>query len=125
MGVLSVANTSVIWWGQGLGREAEDEAAVEVSMVSLPDEDTRPPRLDRTVSVLRDYRKDHRLLATCESGPPLEVRVPELETIDWDRLDEVSTGESLANRRGKWEWWKRWTLSRVQEVGYNIEAEIH
>lgn len=85
MGVLSVANTSVVWWGTGLGSESSE------SSKSL----------------------DHRLLATCESGPPLEVRVPELETVDWDRLDDGT--ESLANRRGAWPWWKRWTLSRVQE----------
>nr|XP_018263840.1 uncharacterized protein I303_03713 [Kwoniella dejecticola CBS 10117]OBR85998.1 hypothetical protein I303_03713 [Kwoniella dejecticola CBS 10117] len=56
---------------------------------------------------------DQRLLATCESGPPLEVRLPELQTVGWDRLDEH--GETLSNRRGRWEWWKRFGLSRVQE----------
>ncbi|WVW83059.1 hypothetical protein I302_105076 [Kwoniella bestiolae CBS 10118] len=71
MGVLSVANTSVIW--------------------------------------------DQRLLATCESGPPLEVRLPSLRTVGWDRLKDPHTGESLADRRGQWEWWKRFGLSRVQE----------
>nr|XP_019013550.1 uncharacterized protein I206_01620 [Kwoniella pini CBS 10737]OCF52331.1 hypothetical protein I206_01620 [Kwoniella pini CBS 10737] len=75
MGVLSVANTSVIWWGR------------------------EPP--------------DQRLLATCESGPPLEVRLPELQTVGWDRLNDQ--GESLSDRRGRWEWWKRFGLSRVQE----------
>lgn len=92
MGVLSVANTSVLWWGKGLGSEAEQER-----------------------SEGKDFGSpDHRLLATCESGPPLEVRVPELETIGWDRLSD-NQGESLGNRRGKWEWWKRWSLPRVQE----------
>ena len=119
MGVLSVANTSVIWWGQGLGREAEEEAAVEASMIVVPEEmlgaSSSSPRR-HSISTLREYPKDHRLLATCESGPPMEVRVPELETVGWDLLDESYTGESLATRRGKWAWWQRWTLPRIQEV---------
>lgn len=98
MGVLSVANTSVIWWGRGLGSEAEDEREIE-------DE----------VSGMNDTGGDGRLLATCESGPPLEVRVPGLETVGWDRLKD-GNGESLDQRRGNWEWFKRWGLSRVQEV---------
>lgn len=98
LGVLSVANTSVIWWATGLGTEAEEEKGIDDSL-GENEEDV-----------------DGRLLATCESGPPLEVRVPGLETVRWDRLDDVS-GESLGNRRGKWEWFKRWGLSRVQEVG--------
>jgi hypothetical protein len=98
LGVLSVANTSVIWWATGLGTEAEEEKGIDDSLGECED------------------LVDGRLLATCESGPPLEVRVPGLETVRWDRLDDVS-GESLGNRRGKWEWFKRWGLSRVQEVG--------
>lgn len=97
MGVLSVANTSVIWWGRGLGSEAEDEKAIEDDVLGAEEEG------------------DGRLLATCESGPPLEVRVPGLETVGWDRLDD-GTGETLDKRRGTWEWFKRWGLSRVQEV---------
>jgi hypothetical protein len=108
MGVLSVANTSVLWWGQGLGSEAEEEASVEASTGLSSPGLTKP--------ITSEYSKDHRLLATCESGPPLEVRVPELETIGWDRLVEQETGESLSDRRGKWDWWKKWTLPRVQEV---------
>lgn len=98
MGVLSVANTSVIWWGRGLGAEAEDEREIE-----------------EEISGIKETGGDGRLLATCESGPPLEVRVPGLETVGWDRLDDEN-GESLDMRRGKWEWFKRWGLSRVQEV---------
>lgn len=98
MGVLSVANTSVIWWGRGIGFEAEDEREIEEEL-----------------SGIEEVGGDGRLLATCESGPPLEVRVPGLETVGWDRLDD-SSGESLDKRRGKWEWFKRWGLSRVQEV---------
>ena len=97
LGVLSVANTSVIWWATGLGTEAEEEKGIDDSLGE------------------NEGDVDGRLLATCESGPPLEVRVPGLETVRWDRLDDVS-GESLGNRRGKWEWFKRWGLSRVQEV---------
>lgn len=119
MGVLSVANTSVLWWGEGMGSEAEEEAVVESSMFLLDDMGTgagpRRPGYKRSESILRDYRRDHRLLATCESGPPLEVRVPELQTVDWDRLED-STGENLGKRRGHWEWFKRFGLSRVQEV---------
>lgn len=108
MGVLSVANTSVLWWGQGMGKEAEDEA--EVDNMTL--HDMNGAELQEEPVRLR--RHDHRLLATCESGPPLEVRVPELETVGWDRLKDA-TGESLSNRRGRWELWKRYTLPRVQE----------
>lgn len=98
LGVLSVANTSVIWWATGLGIEAEEEKGIDDSLG------------------FSGEMGDGRLLATCESGPPLEVRVPGLETVRWDRLDD-GHGESLGNRRGKWEWFKRWGLSRVQEVG--------
>jgi hypothetical protein len=98
MGVLSVANTSVIWWGRGLGFEAVEEKEIEDDI--LGDEGDGG---------------DGRLLATCESGPPLEVRVPGLETVRWDRLEDGS-GEDLGKRRGTWEWFKRWGLSRVQEV---------
>jgi len=42
------------------------------------------------------------------------VRVPELETVAWDRLRD-ETGEDLGVRRGRWQWWKKWGLSRVQE----------
>lgn len=101
LGVLSVANTSVIWWATGLGTEAEEEKGIEDDLG------------------LGEVEGDGRLLATCESGPPLEVRVPGLETVRWDRLEDVD-GESLGNRRGKWEWFKRWGLSRVQEVGLSL-----
>jgi hypothetical protein len=103
MGVLSVANTSVIWWGTSLGVEAEEEKGIDDDLALEGDQD----------------EGDGRLLATCESGPPLEVRVPDLETVRWDRLDD-GLGESLGNRRGKWEWFKRWGLSRVQEVGDSV-----
>ncbi|WVF72160.1 hypothetical protein IAT40_006972 [Kwoniella sp. CBS 6097] len=103
MGVLSVANTSVIWWGHGLGTEAAEEDEVE-GCLDEEDED------DVAVEL-----RSQRLLATCESGPPLEVRVPELQTVDWDRLRDERSGEDLGQRRGNWEWWKRLGLSRVQE----------
>jgi hypothetical protein len=112
MDVLSVANTSVLWWGQGLGTEAEKEADLEI----LAHAKGGRPGIKRKESILRDYRKDHRLLATCESGPPLEVRVPELQTIGWDRLEEAGTGENLATRRGKGQWFSK-MLGKVQEVG--------
>jgi len=115
MGVLSVANTSVIWWGQGLGSEAKEEMLIEQDLDLVEMDTDARPGMYRAKSTLRDYKRDHRLLATCESGPPLEVRVPELETIGWDRLDDRN-GESLGTRRGRWEWWKKFTLPRVQEV---------
>jgi hypothetical protein len=134
LGVLSVANTSVVWWGQGMGSEAEEEALVESSMGGAisqnPMESSghggdapRRPGMRRVESVLREYRRDHRLLATCESGPPLEVRVPELQTVNWDRLGD-GTGETLGTRRGKWAWFKRFGLSRVQEVGQIYAMEM-
>ena len=98
MGVLSVANTSVLWWGKNLGLEAEQEKEKRFELGQDDVDDN-----------------DHRLLATCESGPPLEVRVPELETVGWDRLKD-DNGENLGIRRGRWEWWKKWSLPRVQEV---------
>ena len=116
MGILSVANTSLIWWGQGLGYEAEDEAEVEASLAVFTETSSSSTGLDTSSGCKREYLEDHRLLATCESGPPLEVRVPELETVRWDRLEEIGSGESLSHRRGSHAWWKRWTLPRVQEV---------
>ena len=114
MGVLSVANTSVVWWGRGLGSEARDEQAkASAARPSLGRRRTTG-RAASSVQVPR-YEPDQRLLATCESGPPLEVRVPELETIRWDRLSDTN-GEHLGMRRGKWEWFKRFGLARVQEV---------
>ncbi|WWD10113.1 hypothetical protein V865_008246 [Kwoniella europaea PYCC6329] len=100
MGVLSVANTSVIWWGRGLGLDELEEDQVEHVLGA---------------SEMLSNDPDQRLLATCESGPPLEVQLPSLQTIGWDRLKDPFTGESLAERRGRWEWWKRFGLSRVQE----------
>lgn len=127
MGVLSVANTSVVWWGRGLGKEARQEEEerererLRLQISSRTDEtkDGSRPALGRrrTTGGLakRADRADQRLLATCESGPPLEVRIPELETVGWDRLADAH-GEDLGMRRGKWEWFKRWGLARVQEV---------
>jgi hypothetical protein len=119
MGVLSVANTAVIWWGQGLGKEAEEEAKVEAA-ISIEGGSGGRRKFRRMNSLVREYRKDHRLLATCESGPPLEVRVPGLETVWWDRLRDEQ-GENLAMRRGKSEWWRRWSLTRVQEVSLTAD----
>ena len=89
LGVLSVANTSVIWWGSGLGHDSSD----------VP---------------------DHRLLATCESGPPLEVRLPDLETVGWDRLEDIQSQESLSRSRQSTPFWKRWGLSKIQEVSVSL-----
>ncbi len=90
VGTLSVANTNVIWWSSDLGSEASEEGEVKAI-------------------------QDGRLLALCESGPPLEVRVPELQTVDWDRLEDMETKLSLRGRR-KGLGWKRWGLGRIQDV---------
>ncbi|EIW69469.1 hypothetical protein TREMEDRAFT_30937 [Tremella mesenterica DSM 1558] len=101
LGVLSVANTNVIWWGQGLGIEAGEEAKMEDGSKTIETEQQSFQHVD-----------DHRLLATCESGPPLEVRLPELETVGWDRLVDSKSGEDLARRRGRSGWWTRFGLPR-------------
>lgn len=109
VGVLSVANTSVIWWGTGLGSEAAEERRAR---------ETGPG----VVNPVQLGANDQRLLATCESGPPLEVRVPELETVGWDRLDESRSAENLRSRRGPTSWWTRWGLARVQEVRAGVHV---
>jgi hypothetical protein len=101
VGTLSVANTNVMWWGSNLGSEAE-----ETSQNGESNEDGKPDR---------NGSKDNRLLALCESGPPLEVRVPGLETVGWDRLKDKRTDADLRDRRRGWGW-KRWGLGRIQEV---------
>lgn len=97
VGTLSVVNTNVVWWGSGLGSEAEDKpnAAGEENSEGV-------------------IKKTGRLLGLCESGPPMEIRVPELETVDWDRLDD-GQGESLRENYGKWDP-RGWKLARLQEV---------
>ena len=113
MGVLSVANTSVVWWGRGMGKEAQlDKGKRDAARPSLG---RRRTTGRASLTQVPRYEPDQRLLATCESGPPLEVRVPELETIGWDRLPDTA-GEHLGVRRGRWEWFKRFGLARVQEV---------
>lgn len=39
---------------------------------------------------------DGRMLATCESGPPMHVGLPELETVDWHTFKDEKTGKSLS-----------------------------
>ncbi|KAL1305963.1 hypothetical protein AAFC00_004100 [Neodothiora populina] len=60
---------------------------------------------------------DGRALATCESGPPMRVSLPGLETIGWYNGDR-SEGESAADSRSKGEvfggsgmlsWMREWT----------------
>jgi hypothetical protein len=96
VGTLSVVNTNVIWWGSGLGSEAEEERDKEGANGVL--------------------KKTGRLLGTCESGPPMEIRVPELETVDWDRLEDEQ-GESLREKYAKWDP-RGWRLARLQEVSH-------
>lgn len=106
VGTLSVANTNVLWWGSNLGSEAAAEAK-EVD-----------GRAGESAAIARDpcaEDKDGRLLALCESGPPLQVRVPGLETVGWDRLKDKTTDRDLRDRRRGWGW-KRWGLGRIQEV---------
>jgi hypothetical protein len=109
VGTLSVANTNVLWWGSGLGMEANDEVTKGTADVSGATNDIK------TTGVKAVEERDGRLLALCESGPPLEVRVPELETVDWDRLKDKKTGQDLRDDRKGWGW-RRWGLGRIQEV---------
>lgn len=118
MSVLSVANTSVVWWGQGMGSEAAEEIRAEVAAQQAELDvggEKRPNIRRRLTNKGLGYKRDHRLLATCESGPPLEVRVPELETVRWDRLEDTK-GEDLNARRGEKSWLKRFGMSSVSEV---------
>lgn len=48
---------------------------------------------------------DGRLLATCESGPPMHVGMPELETVDWHTFRDESTGKALAVIPGSFKEW--------------------
>jgi hypothetical protein len=124
MGVLSVANTAVVWWGQGMGSEAAEEIRAEVAAEKLEAEKaggSRPNLRRRLTNKGMGYKRDHRLLATCESGPPLEVRVPELETVRWDRLEDTK-GENLNTKRGKMGWMSRLGLSAVSEVSYPVSV---
>jgi hypothetical protein len=104
VGTLSVANTNVIWWGSNFGLEAAEEKADGVAGETEDD-------------------KDGRLLALCESGPPLQVRVPGLETVGWDRLKDKTTDRDLRDRRTGWGW-KRWGLGRIQEVRLSVESVV-
>ncbi|KAL7423941.1 hypothetical protein Q5752_001526 [Cryptotrichosporon argae] len=108
MGVLSVANTSVVWWGTGMGSEAAAERAAAAAEAAEAEasEDTQGD--DESV-------RNHRLLATCESGPPLEVRVPGLETVGWDRLADAAGASLKSQSRPGRSWWSRWGLPAVQE----------
>lgn len=124
---LSVANTSVVWWGQGMGREAEAEIRAEMEKEAERMLDTvpagaagggggvRPGIARRPTGSAAGYKRDHRLLATCESGPPLEVRLPEFETVRWDRLED-GQGEDLSSRRGKSGWRHKFSTGSVSEV---------
>ncbi|KAJ9107703.1 hypothetical protein QFC21_001163 [Naganishia friedmannii] len=107
VGTLSVANTNVLWWGSGLGMEANDE----VAKGGAPLEANKG---NQTTTDRATEERDGRLLALCESGPPLEVRIPELETVDWDRLKDKQTGRDLRDDRKGWGW-RRWGLGRIQE----------
>ncbi|CCG82935.1 Putative uncharacterized protein [Taphrina deformans PYCC 5710] len=48
---------------------------------------------------------DNRLLATCESGPPMHIGLPELETVDWHTFTDERTGVSLAPIPGSSKEW--------------------
>jgi hypothetical protein len=102
VGTLSVVNTNVLWWGTGLGTEAEEERNASQDKPSK-------------------RKQDGRLLALCESGPPMEMRIPELETVDWDRLEDEK-GQSLRTKRSKWNP-KSWSLARLQEVRWRRYSE--
>ncbi len=48
---------------------------------------------------------DKRLLATCESGPPMECSAPELETIDWHTFADPDTNVKLSRLAGSSSEW--------------------
>lgn len=48
---------------------------------------------------------DNRLLATCESGPPMHVGLPELETVDWHTFRDAQSGKSLSAVAGSSSEW--------------------
>ena len=48
---------------------------------------------------------DRRLLATCESGPPMHVGLPELETVDWHTFKDEKTGRALSSVPGSSQEW--------------------
>lgn len=107
VGTLSVVNTNVLWWGAGLGAEAAEEEEARVN-----DENKQA----HGSNAQRGSGKTGRLLGLCESGPPMEVRVPELQTVGWDRLED-DRGENLSENYGKWDP-RGWRLARIQEVSH-------
>lgn len=112
VGTLSVVNTNVLWWGAGLGSEAAEEEAMQ--------------NKDKEVqgsTAQRGSGKTGRLLGLCESGPPMEVRVPELQTVGWDRLED-DRGENLSESYGKWDP-RGWRLARIQEVSLILVSSLH
>lgn len=126
VGTLSVANTNVIWWGRGLGEEAKQERKQRLGEKAQDDGqtskvETLPTSHDRdTTSAVNTVTKgDHRLLALCESGPPLEVRLPALETVGWDKLQDSLTHSGLDDgpdgQQAPWYSWRKWGLARLQE----------
>jgi carotenoid cleavage dioxygenase-like enzyme len=105
VGTLSVVNTNVLWWGAGLGSEAAEEERMNNENKGTQGSNAQ-----------RGSGKTGRLLGLCESGPPMEVRVPELQTVGWDRLED-DQGEQLSETYGKWDP-RGWRLARIQEVSH-------
>ncbi len=103
VGTLSVANTSVVWW---------DTPDASASASSTP---SSTPSSSGCSTPSNQRQPQARLLATCESGPPLEVRIPSLQTVGWDRLEDPHTGKSLREEYSAWNW-KRFGLGRLQDV---------
>lgn len=115
VGTLSVANTNVLWWGSGLGIENDEVAKGGASL-------EKNEEIRSTSDTITSGEQDGRLLALCESGPPLEVQIPELQTVGWDRLKDKKTGQDLRDARKGWGW-RRWGLGRIQEVRiHSIDA---
>lgn len=67
---------------------------------------------------------DGRALATCESGVPMRISLPGLETVGWfDGVKsggeiEAGTGTRFGNH-GVWGWMKEWTTAHVC-ISFNI-----
>jgi len=62
---------------------------------------------------------DGRALATCESGPPMRVQLPGLETVGWfdgvkaegEPMTETKTNEASFGGEGLLSWMKEWTTA--------------
>ena len=68
---------------------------------------------------------DGRALATCESGPPMRIRLPGLETIGWFN-GKASEGEGICNSnpgfggKGPFSFMREWTTAHVRLAAHYL-----